>query len=106
MAQSELSNRSPIAWAMLVDQLARTLRAIGDAHAARGELGMATVLVDRLSSEVNGLHEQFEASTARELVPGERTQEDRVGQAAVEMYRRQRGHGRGRGPSQGRGIER
>jgi hypothetical protein len=37
-------------WAMLVDQLGRTLRAIGDAHGARREVEMAKVLVDRLSA--------------------------------------------------------
>jgi hypothetical protein len=50
VAQSELKNDSPIAWAMLVDQLGRTLRAISDAHVARGETETAKALVDRLSS--------------------------------------------------------
>ena len=52
VAQSELNNDSPVAWAMLIDQLGRTLRAIGDAHEARGEVEMAKVLGGRLSNEL------------------------------------------------------
>jgi hypothetical protein len=37
VAQSELGNDSPIAWAMLLSQLGRTLDAMSDAHAVRGE---------------------------------------------------------------------
>ena len=31
VAQSQLSNKSPLAWAMLIDQLGRTLRTVGEA---------------------------------------------------------------------------
>ena len=77
VAQSQLSRDSPMAWAMLIDQLGRTLRAIGDAHAARGETEMAKVLVDGLSAEIAALHERFETNSTQELVPGERTHEVR-----------------------------
>ena len=59
--------------AMLVDQLGRTLRAIGDAQVVRGETEMAKALVDRLSTEI---HERFDTSSTRDLVPGEQAQED------------------------------
>ena len=97
---------SPMAWAMLVDQPGRTLRAIGDAHVLRGETEMAKALVDRLSAELTGLHQRFETSSTRELVPGERTQEDRAAAATDEIPERQPEHHRGRGPSQDGGTER
>jgi hypothetical protein len=59
VAQSELNSESPLVWAMLVNQLGRTLRAIGDAHEARGEAEMAKVLVGDLSKELEVLHDQF-----------------------------------------------
>jgi len=71
VAQSQLSNHSPMAWAMLVDQLGRTLRAIGDAHVARGEAQMAKALVDNLLRPLEQLHDRFESSSPHELVPGE-----------------------------------
>ena len=97
---------SPMAWAMLVDQPGRTLRAIGDAHVLRGETEMAKALVDRLSAELTELQQRFETSSTRELVPGEWTQEDRAVAAMDEILERQPEHHRGRGPSQDGGTER
>jgi hypothetical protein len=57
VAQSQLSRHSPVVWAALIDQLGRTLRVIGDAHAARGETEMAKVLVEKLSAEIASLHQ-------------------------------------------------
>jgi hypothetical protein len=67
-----------MAWAMLLDQLGRTLRAISDAHAIRGETGMARALVGSLSMELEVLHDQFETSSIGELVLEEQTFEGRV----------------------------
>jgi hypothetical protein len=72
VAQSQLSNNSPMAWAMLIDQLGRTLRAIGEAHVVRGEKNTARALVDKLSRELEVLHDRFETSSPRELLPDER----------------------------------
>jgi hypothetical protein len=106
VAQSELNNESPLVWAMLVDQLGRTLRAIGGAHDARGEAVMAKVLVGDLSNELELLHDRFETSSTRELVPGELTHEDRRAEAIAEMLEHQPRHRRGLGSSQGRGVGR
>lgn len=106
VAQSQLSHGSPMVWARLVDQLARTLRVIGDAHAVRGETQMAKALVERLSSELRELHERFETTSARELVPGERTFEERMATAMGTSSARHSGHHRGRGPTPGRGFGR
>jgi hypothetical protein len=78
VAQSELGNDSPIAWAMLIGQLGRTLRTIGDAHVARAETEMAKVLVDRLSAELTALHERVATSLNREQVPREQAFDERV----------------------------
>jgi hypothetical protein len=78
VAQSELNNDSPIAWAMLVEQLGRALRVIGDAHAVRGETEMAKVLVGNLFTELEVLHDRFETSSSRELAAEEQTLEERV----------------------------
>jgi hypothetical protein len=72
VAQSQLSNKSPMAWAMLFDQLGRTLRTIGEAHVARGETETARALVDNLSRELEVLHDRFETSSPHELLPDER----------------------------------
>ena len=40
VAQSGMTNESPMAWMMLLDQLGRTLRAMSAAHVARGEAEM------------------------------------------------------------------
>jgi len=69
VAQSELSNESPVAWVMLLDQLGRTLRAISAAHVARGETEMAIALVDRLEGELVALHDQFARSRDERLAP-------------------------------------
>src|ERR1019366_6634310 len=60
VAQSQMSSESPVAWAMLIDQLGRTLRAIGDAHVARGETETAKALLHIVSQELPLLHERFE----------------------------------------------
>ncbi len=107
VAQSELNNDSPVVWAMLIDQLGRTLRAIGDAHEARGEVEMAKVLGGRLSDELRELHERFETSTSRHLVPGEKLFEDRRADAVREMLARQPVHHHHHGPpSHDRGFGR
>ena len=106
VAQSELNNRSPLVWAMLVDQLGRTLRAISDAHVARGETETAKLLAGRVSAELSELHDQFQSSTPRELGPEQHTEEDRVGQTAADTQRRQPRHRRERGPGQDHGVER
>jgi hypothetical protein len=106
VAQSELNSESPLVWAMLVNQLGRTLRAIGDAHEAQGEVEMAKVLVGDLSKELEVLHDRFEKSSTRELVPGEQTFEDRRAAAIHQNLERQLGLHRGRLPSQDRGFGR
>jgi hypothetical protein len=75
-AQSSVDKSSPMVWASLVDQLGRTLRAIGDAHIARGEAETAKALGGRLSNELNELHDRFKTSTSEELVPGEQIHVD------------------------------
>ena len=106
VAQSELRNDSPIAWAMLLSQLGRTLDAIGDAHAARGESQMAKALRGRLSAEILKLHGRFETSSSQDLIPGEQTQVDRAAAAMHEIPKSQPGRHRSRGPNRARGIER
>jgi hypothetical protein len=71
-----MDKNSPMLWASLVDQLGRTLRAIGDAHHARGEAEMAKALGGRLSDELAGLHDRFTTSTSEKLLPGEHHQVD------------------------------
>jgi hypothetical protein len=78
VAQSRLSKGSPLAWAMLIDQLGQTLRAIGDAHVARGETETARLLTGDLSRELVRLHDRFERSTPQELAPDERITDDRT----------------------------
>jgi hypothetical protein len=69
VAQSELSNESPVAWVMLLGQLGRTLRAISAAHVARGDTEMAIALVEHLEGELVALHDQFARSRGEGLVP-------------------------------------
>jgi hypothetical protein len=74
VAQSGMTNKSPMAWMMLLDQLGRTLRAISAAHVARGEAEMAKALAGKLSGELKTFHdERFEMGSTRELVPEEMT---------------------------------
>jgi hypothetical protein len=73
VAQSQLSSDSPVAWAMLIDQLGRTLRAMSDAHVARGETQTAKALIHIVSGELHLLHDRFEKSSFHELLPHERT---------------------------------
>jgi ABC-type hemin transport system substrate-binding protein len=95
-----------MAWAMLIDQLGRTIRAVGDAHGVRGETEMAKELVDTLSAEIAALHKQFEASSTDERVPGERAHEVRSPGAMGKNLQHQAKHHRGRGQGPERSIER
>jgi len=52
---------------MLIDQLGRTLRAISEAHVARGETETAKALLRIVSKELPLLHEHFEEISLREL---------------------------------------
>jgi hypothetical protein len=106
VAQSELNSGSPLVWAMLVNQLGRTIRAIGDAYEARGEAEMAKVLVGDLSKELEVLHDQFETSSTRQLVPGELTHEDRRAAAIHQILERHPGLHSSRLPSQDRSFGR
>jgi len=106
VAQSQLSRDSPMVWAMLIDQMGRTLRAIGDAHAARGEFNTAKVFVDTLSGEIAALHDRFETNSIQELVPDERAHDIRSLAAISNNIQHQAKHHRGRGQSPGRGIGR
>ena len=58
---------------MLIDQLGRTLRAMSDAHVARGETQTAKGLIHIVSGELHLLHDRFEKSSFHELLPHERT---------------------------------
>ena len=84
VAQSGLNNDSPMAWAILLDQLGRTIRAISDAHAIRGEAKMAEALVGSLSVELEVLHDRFEKSSPQELVPEGQIFEERVAERWLE----------------------
>jgi hypothetical protein len=106
VAQSQLGRDSPIAWAALIDQMGRTLRAIADAHAARGEFITAKVLVDTLSAEIATMHNRFETNSVQEMVPGERTHDIRILAAMSKNLPHQAKHHRGSGQSPSRGIGR
>jgi hypothetical protein len=106
VSQSQLGRDSSIAWAMLINQLGRTLRAIGDAHAARGEFHTAQVLVNTLSGEIAALHNRFETKSIQELAPGERIYEGRFDAAMSKNLPHQAKHHRGRGQTPSRGIGR
>ena len=84
-ARSAVDKNLPMVWASLVDQLGRTLRAIGDAHHARGEAEMAKTLCGRLSEELAELHDHFATSTAQELVPGEQIHVDWIPLALLDL---------------------
>ena len=84
-ARSAVDKNSPMVWASLVDQLGRTLRAIGDAHLARGEAEMAKTLCGRLSDELAELHDHFATITAQELVPGEQIHVDWMPLALLDL---------------------
>ena len=84
-ARSAVDKNSPVIWASLVDQLGRTLRAIGDAHHARGEAEMAKTLCGRLSDELNELHDRVTTSTSEELVPGEQIHVDWMPLALLDL---------------------
>ena len=95
-----------MAWAMLINQLGRALRTIGDAHAARGETEMAKLLVDTLSADIASLHDRFETNSIQELVPGERAHEVRsLAEEGRDLPHQAKPH-RGRGQSLGRGMGR
>jgi hypothetical protein len=93
-------------WALLIDQMGKTLRAIADAHAARGEFYTAKVLVAGLSAEIAALHDRFKTSSIQELAPGERSRDGRFDAAMSKNLPHQAKHHRGRGQSPGRGIGR
>jgi hypothetical protein len=95
-----------MAWAMLIDQLGRTLRAIGAAHVARGETGTAGELVDKLSRELEVLHDRFEKSSPHELLPDERIYDDRNPLAGYKIGEHHTAPHRGRQPSRERGFGR
>jgi hypothetical protein len=84
-AQSAVDKNSPMVWASLVDQLGRTLRAVGDAHHARGEAEIAKTLCGRLSDELSELHDRFKRSTFQELVPGEQIHLDWIAEALLDL---------------------
>jgi len=84
-ARSAVDKNSPMIWASLVDQLGRTLRAIGDAHHARGEAEMAKALCGRLSEELADLHDRFATTAPQELVPGEQIHMDRIPSAFLDL---------------------
>jgi hypothetical protein len=84
-ARSAVDKNSPMVWASLVDQLGRTLRAIGDAHHARGEAEMAKTLCGRMSEELAELHDRFTTSTSEELVPGEQIHVDWIPLALLDL---------------------
>jgi hypothetical protein len=106
VAQSQLSNKSPMAWAMLIDQLGRTLRTIGEAHVTRGETEAARALVDNLSRELELLHDRFETSSPRELLPDERMADHRNPLSGYETGQHHVARHRGRGSSHDRGFGR
>jgi hypothetical protein len=85
VAQSSVDKNSPMVWASLVDQLGRTLRAIGDVHIARGEAEMAKTLCGRLSDDLAELHDRFTTSTSQELVPGEQIHVDWIPLALLDL---------------------
>ncbi len=105
VAQSEVDNGSPVVWAMLVDQLGRTLRAIGDAHGARGEAEMAKVLVGDLSKELEKLHDQFEPKTKWDVILG-RQIDEREAVAWMTEKPDHEAHHRRHEANQGRGFGR
>jgi hypothetical protein len=95
-----------MAWAMLIDQLGRTLRTIGEAHVARGEMETARALVDDLSRELEVLHDRFKASSPHELAPDERIAEERTVPEWFKVSEHHAARHRGRGPSHDRGFGR
>ena len=106
VAQSQLSNKSPMAWAMLIDQLGRTLRTISEAHVARGETETARGLVDDLSRNLEELHDRFETSSPQELVPGERVADNRNPLSGYDAGKQHVARHRRRGSSHERGFGR
>jgi len=106
VAQSQLSNKSPMAWARLFDQLGRTLRTIGEAHVARGETETARALVDNLSRELEVLHDRFETSSPHELLPDERVSDHSKPASRYETGMHKVAHHRGRESSHDRGFGR
>jgi hypothetical protein len=86
VAQSALGDESPIAWAMLLYQLGRTLKLIGETHAARGEAEMAKVMVGHLSGELKTLHDQFAMTLNRQPSPGTQAREEPLAGLCFEGY--------------------
>jgi hypothetical protein len=104
VAQSQLNSTSPMAWAMLIDQLGRTVRAIDAARNARGEAQMSKGLVDDLSHDLRGLHDRFQTISLRELAS-----HDPISRTVPSRYKVPERHGarhRRPGPSRDRGFGR
>jgi hypothetical protein len=106
VAQSQLSKKSPLAWAMLIDQLGRILRTVADAHVARGEADAARSLVGDLSRELEVLHERFESSSPHELAPNERIVDHRTVPDWSKISEQHAARHRSRGPNHNRGFGR
>jgi len=106
VAQSQLSRSSPTAWAMLIDQLGRTLRTIGDAHIARGETHTAQSLIGDLSRELEVLHNRFETSSPHELLPDEQMADRRNPLSGYEIGEHHVARHRGRKSSHDRAFGR
>ena len=106
VAQSQLNNSSPMAWAMLIDQLGRTLRAIDGARIARGEAQTSKGLVDDLSHSLKALHDRFKMSSPSELMPDERIAESRTVPSWYKVPEHQGARHLRPGPSHDRGFGR
>jgi hypothetical protein len=91
---------------MLIDQLGRTLRTIGEAHVARGETETTRALVDNLSRELEVLHDRFETSSPHELLPDERMADHHNPLSGYETGEHHVARHRGRGASHDRGFGR
>jgi len=81
-----MTNESPTAWMMLLDQLGRTLRAMSAAHVARGEAEMATVLVECLEGELVALHDRFASRWVDRPVPDARGVRALDGSQEMEVF--------------------
>jgi hypothetical protein len=106
VAQSQLSNNSPPAWAMLIHQLSRTLRTIGDAHLARAEMETAKSLGADLAGELAVLQDRFKTSSSQELLPKEPIAVDRSAPSLYKVPEHHAARHRRGGPSNNRGFGR
>jgi len=106
VAQSQLNNSSPLAWAMLIDQLGRTLRAINNAHIARRKTQTSKEVVDELLHDLEALHDRFKTSSPNELLPDEPIVESRTVPSWYNLHEHQVAHHRRTIPSHDRGFGR